>query len=488
MIRLILILLGVDYLRQRARGMRWLGGLFLLSGVVLFVDGLDGAPFFPLELFASLLLAGGICTLVVAALGAGGMRTVRLAKGMALVLAASLVLAGHHHGHFWLSMIFGTLFLFDGLLQCVTAFVIRYPRWRWSFAGGVLALAIAVFFFQPYPANYTGTVPYALSLWLLFGGWSMVALARRARHLPAQATVDSLMQGPRERGRLAQAWHRESPPGAAVAAAGAAPATGFGTNTDADAGQGNAPDEGLTVHVWTPGHALRGRVRRRPLVGRYIAAVDANGAIWTGHVALEAPQGVYISLDPATPMERSPENLARVLRASPDNNVQGLFEADYPGESRRRGDSTVRVRIRNYDADRLQRFWERYREDTTYNLTYRNCAVSVVRALEASIEGAISRRHGNRHSWGIFLRVLLTPELWVAAQLRKRGKTMAWTPGLVLDYSRALRLLVDPRPRGGFRFGVRALRGMRQRRRAWREDGQEGGQKDGPDTEPPPPC
>jgi hypothetical protein len=41
---------------------------------------------------------------------------------------------------------------------------------------------------------------------------------------------------------------------------------------------------------------------------------------------------------------------------------------------------------------------------------------------------------------------LLTPELWVAAHLRKRAATMAWTPGLTLDYARAMSMLADPRP------------------------------------------
>jgi hypothetical protein len=42
------------------------------------------------------------------------------------------------------------------------------------------------------------------------------------------------------------------------------------------------------------------------------------------------------------------------------------------------------------------------------------------------------------------LRLLLIPELWIAAQLRKRATNMAWTPGLVLDYTRALHAIVHP--------------------------------------------
>lgn len=151
-----------------------------------------------------------------------------------------------------------------------------------------------------------------------------------------------------------------------------------------------------------------------------------------------------------------------------------VFEPDYATEASRRGDSTVRVHLRNYDAARLQRFWHAWCADTTYNLTYRNCAVSVARALEAAVEGALMRRRGQRQSWTLLLQTLCMPELWLAAQIRKRGKTMAWTPGLVRDYARALSLLVDPHPhphahpRRLWRLGIAAMNRWRRQRRQWR--------------------
>jgi len=37
-----------------------------------------------------------------------------------------------------------------------------------------------------------------------------------------------------------------------------------------------------------------------------------------------------------------------------------------------------------------------------------------------------------------------------AAQMRKRAMTMAWTPGLVMDYARALQAIVHPVPLSWF--------------------------------------
>ena len=44
------------------------------------------------------------------------------------------------------------------------------------------------------------------------------------------------------------------------------------------------------------------------------------------------------------------------------------------------------------------------------------------------------------------LNVLCMPELWIAAQIRRRALMMAWTPGLIMDYARALRAIVHPVP------------------------------------------
>jgi hypothetical protein len=160
------------------------------------------------------------------------------------------------------------------------------------------------------------------------------------------------------------------------------------------------------------------------IVDRYIAAVDRNGVISTGHAALESPEGIYISLYPGVEIDRSPDDFARLLRATSENDVPGVFQPDYQTESKAWWPSTVQVRIRNYDPARLRRFWDTYRQDTTYNLTHRNCSSTVSRALEAAIEGASARVWGDLGGWRPFLRVITTPELWVAAQLRKRDDGM----------------------------------------------------------------
>ncbi|WP_449544926.1 HdeD family acid-resistance protein [Lelliottia amnigena] len=441
MMRLILILLGVDYLRSHWRGLRRFGWVTLIAGTVIFIDALDGVLYFPIEPFACLLLVEGGATLLVAHSGMGGQRILRYVKGATFSLAAVLILAGNHDGDIVLAMIFGTLFLLDGALQIASAIVVRYRRWRPALVGGIVEIALAIFFYQPWPSDYSGTVPYCLGLGLAFAGWNMFILANRVKVAAANPGLkgEEYMEEADTHQPAVVEW--DGPP-------------------DDD-------EKALTVHVWTPVGSAPGETISRPVISRYIAAVDKNGVISTGHAALESPGGVYISLYPAVEIDRSPDAFARLLRATPENNVPGEFQPDYITESRKWCHSTRKVRIRNYSETRLAAFWENYRQNESYNLTHRNCSSSVARALEAALEGSVGRLWQKRGFWLSIGKLMSTPELWVALQLRKRAETMAWTPGLVLDYARAMSMLADPRPTGWFNTLGRALRKMFHRRLAW---------------------
>ncbi len=445
MANLVLLLLGVDYLRKRARALYVIGGLLLLIGVTLFIDALDNAVYFPLNFFAALLVLEGLATLVIAKSGVGGQRVLRYAKGAIVLTAGVLVLVGHHHGHFVLSMLFGLMFLMDGLIQCTAAYVVRYERWRYVFASGVAEILLAIFFFQPYPTHYVGTVPYCLGLFLAFSGLHLLSLARRVRNLDSNPALDV----------------NPSPDFMPTRADSPAQRVFDGPPLESE--------RALTVHVWTPSGSAKTQTRNYPVVNRYIAAVDINGVVSTGHAALESPEGIYISLYPAQEIDHSPEQFGTLLRATAENNVPGVFQPDYATESKAWTPSTTRVRIRNYDAAKLQAFWDEYRKTTTYNLTHRNCSSSVSSAREAALDGVVGRLHGAGAGWRVLLRLLLTPELWVAAQIRKRALTMAWTPGLTLDYARALSMLADPRPFGWWKVSQDALRQIARMRAGWRK-------------------
>ena len=222
----------------------------------------------------------------------------------------------------------------------------------------MLEILLAAFLIEPYPTWYAGTIGYMVGVGFMLSGGAMWRLARRLRRLPAATPLAALL------------WNRALP------------------QLVPEPGSANAEDaQALIVHVWTPTGTATTPLRQRA-IQRYIAAVDADGVVSTGHAALEHAPGVYVSHYPAVEIDRSPGQFTRTLRAVTENDVAGRFQPSYAEEAAGWCESTTQVRFRSFDAARLAAFWSEYRKDATYNLTNRNCSSAVAHALDAAVEGS----------------------------------------------------------------------------------------------------
>jgi MFS family permease len=190
----------------------------------------------------------------------------------------------------------------------------------------------------------------------------------------------------------------------------------------------------LTVHVWTPTGVLE-KPERRVLIDRYVAAVDERGVISTGHAALEAAPDIYISHYPGIELDRNPDDFARALRGTHENDIPARYLPDYASEAAGWCESSVKIEFSAMNLHRLREFWLQYKQKDVYNLTQRNCAITTVLALETALEGWATREEYTLRN---VLRLAVSPELWIASQMRKRAESMTWTPGLVRDYAEAL--------------------------------------------------
>jgi uncharacterized membrane protein HdeD (DUF308 family) len=437
MIRLALLLLGADFIRSRWHVLALVGVLWAGLGVAIFIDALDGDVYFPVHIFGYLLILEAVVTLVATTSNLGTQTVLRKSRGVAFLIIGVLMIDPHRSAEFILALLFGILIGVDGLLRVSAAWVVRFPGWRASLLMGMLELVFAVFMIEPYPTFYAGTVAYCVGISLLLSGLGTLFLGLRLRKLPPGTSLASLFT----RNRLLSLK------------AGA---------TAIDAGGAVAASAPLVVHVWTPTGSAQ-EVLPQPLVDRYVAAVDAQGVISTGHAALEVRPDLYISHYPAEEIDHSPGDFRQLLRATRDNDVAGRFQPSYAIESAGWCPSTAQVAFAHYNAARLRAFWGAYSQDDTYNLTNRNCSSTVAAALEAALEGTL----GRQPRFGAFLSALVNPELWVAAQLRRHAESMAWTPGLVLDYARSLRVAIDPPPLGLVTLTALAantVRGLRKRR------------------------
>lgn len=393
-----LLLVGRAEVRRHWRLCLAAGLISAVLGVVVVVDSLDGALHVPDRWFGVLLLAEALASLVVGAAATGAARRLRLAKGVLLLLMAVLIVAATRHSAFLLAMIFGTAFLVDGVVRIVIASLLKFSGWRISVALGALGVAFGLFHLQPWPTWYAGTVGYCMGMFLILNGARFALVGLRARRMAPE-------------------------PAAAASASSSEPDT-------------------LTVYVWTPTGRASTPARQR-LVRRYVAAVNARGVVSIGHAALEQGDDLYISHYPATEIDRSVANFRTSLRAGPENDVPGRFLPSHTAEVADWCEATVAVTLRGIDARRLRAFWENYRRNATYNVTGRNCSTTVARALDAAVEGAFAR---SGRPWRRLARAVTIPEFWAAAVLRSGAAGMTWTPGLILDYSRALSVLVDPAP------------------------------------------
>jgi uncharacterized membrane protein HdeD (DUF308 family) len=435
MIRLALLLLGPDFIRTRWPLLALIAALWAALGIAILYDSFHGAEWFPTHLLGYLLILEAIITLVATTSNLGTQTVLRKSRGVAFLIVGLLIIDPHPISDVILALLFGLLFAVDGGLRISAAWVVRFTHWPAAMLVGLLEIVAAMLMLLPQPVVYAATVPFCIGAGLTLSGLGTFLLALRLRTLPPNALLSLLLSRSHTMDILM-------------------------TPTVSAGAERSSP---LTVHVWTPVGSAEDVVPQ-PLVDRYIAAVDGHGVISTGHAALEVAPDLYISHYPANEIDHSPTDFRHLLRATTDNDVAGRFQPSYAIESSGWCNSTARVQFERYDAARLRSFWGVYSEDKTYNLTNRNCSSTVAAALESALEGSLGRRGP---TLAAFISALCNPELWVASQLRKHAEAMAWTPGLVLDYARALRVAINPPPLGLVTLtslAVNAVRGLRARR------------------------
>lgn len=390
MIQIMTLLLGPQALRRRWWVVGSFGALWFAIGLFFFVNAMFDEFRIAPRWFAIPLLIDGALSLIAAIPTRGTARRIRLIKAAVFLLLGVLVLTTRHAG-ILIGIIIGLALMADGAWRGASAYVVRFQGWRVSFGYGVFEFIMGLWSLVPWPTYYEGEIGADIGLLLMMSAVNVCLIARALRRLPASGPIHP--QG--------------------------------------------AHDEVAIVHVWTPTGSLPSPVQN--MVSRYVAAVDASGNISTGHAALELSPDLYVSHYPAVEIDRSGADFARVLRATADNNVAGRFQPSYAEESAGWCASTFQIPIRGIDGTALRAFWGFYRRDETYNLTNRNCSSAVARSLDAGLEG-LFRPLADRPFF--LIRLALLPETWLAGFIRQRARAMAWTPGLVLDYARAMTAII----------------------------------------------
>lgn len=404
---LLLLLIGGPTIRRNWWVVGLAGLLAFSIGLFFFVNALYDEFRIPPTYFAIPLFIDAIITLVAGVHGTATSRGLRIGQSIILIVIGVLIIEAPWHSDALIGILIGLILVADAIWRAASAIVVRFARWPMALALAGLELGIGVWSFIPWPTHWRGAVGIDVGTLMMVMGVTSLIMAVRIRRLPRGAPLAAIMAKSRPEDGYRPALY------------------------PVDAGSAARTGE-VVVHVWTPTGTLTSLNHG---IARYVAAQDEHGVVSTGHAAMQLLPEVYISHYPAVEIERSPSQFTHVLRATADNDVPGLFKPSYAEESAEWCPSTRQVALHAVNGAAVRAFWQSYSKNTTYNLTYRNCSSTVARALDAAIEGHFS---AHTRSPLVFIRLLMLPELWVAGLMRRRAAWMAWTPGMVLDYSRAL--------------------------------------------------
>ena len=161
--------------------------LFLIEGIALVILGLLAimAPAFAslaaTIFFGWLLLISGAIGLIATfrARQAPGFVWALLSALLALA-AGALLLAAPLQGVFTLTAVLITFLILEGVLSIAYALEHRSGRsgrWGWMLASGVLDLMLGAILFAGLPGDASWALGLLIGINLVFGGWSLIAMA-----------------------------------------------------------------------------------------------------------------------------------------------------------------------------------------------------------------------------------------------------------------------------------------------------------------------
>ncbi len=406
MLQIALLLLGSSFVKRTLPYLLPLSLLWGFTGMAIFIDGLDGVIF---DGFCYFILLESITTLMITPTVIGFQRNIILVKGAIFLCGAIVALINVKSSNILLSLAFGLVYFAVGIFNISSAFVVRFSHWKKAILWGFVQIGYSLFLLM----NNDYVISYVLGFIMITASVKSIYFLFRVYFSKNNSAIYPLLNNNTNVNSL---------------------------NTLAGS-QRTHHDLPLTIHIWTPEGSAENPYIPRPIINRYIAATDITGVISTGHAAVEVGKDLYISLYPKDEIERSPSEFINTLKAIPENNVAGRYLPDYQSEVAEWCESNIQIQFSKYNRHTLEQFWQQNSSKPIYNLTSNNCSSNTAYALEAALDSVL---HDNNPSMLTLIKLMIKPELWLAAQIRHRAIMMAWTPGLTMDYSRTLQTIVHP--------------------------------------------
>jgi uncharacterized membrane protein HdeD (DUF308 family) len=148
-------------------------GLILLGTVALFVPLVTTLT--SVVVFGWAVFFGGAME-IAAAIAMRGWRGVLLhvLSGILGMVVGAMVFMHPAAGALALTLLLASLFLVGGIFRIIAAIVIRFPRWGWAVASGVITVALGVVVWTGWPLTSLWVIGTLVAIELVFRGWAWV--------------------------------------------------------------------------------------------------------------------------------------------------------------------------------------------------------------------------------------------------------------------------------------------------------------------------
>ncbi len=177
----------MGWIDEARKGSRWiivLGIIQILIGIVAIaspmITGLAVTT-----IVGALLLISGIFQIIQAfKSGNWGIGVMAFLGGAFGVICGILVLFDPLRGLAALTLVLAIYFVIDGIQRIVLASRLRpVAGWVWMLFGGFLSVLLGVLIWSRWPLSGVWAVGTLVGIHILFGGWTMVAIAMAARRV-----------------------------------------------------------------------------------------------------------------------------------------------------------------------------------------------------------------------------------------------------------------------------------------------------------------
>lgn len=182
-------LAGVESLRHR-----W--GWFLALGIALIILGMIAigaaipATFLTIAFLGWLLLIGGVAQMFSAVFSHHGSGFfMHLLAGILYLIVGVLIVANPAAGAITLTLLLAAFFMFEGVFRIVSAASMRFPRWGWAVASGIITLLLGLMIWAQWPLSGLWVIGMFVGIDMIIYGWSLVMLTMAIRGLGRPAAT-----------------------------------------------------------------------------------------------------------------------------------------------------------------------------------------------------------------------------------------------------------------------------------------------------------